>query len=87
MRGSPCIVDTAAAEHEAVHTHAQVLALGLEALPDEHAGALDPGHLAGSGRDLVTTCTRILTSGHIFMYSQRCCNVESVDFSLDMQIV
>ena len=32
------VVDTAGAEHEAVHAHAQVLALSLETLPDKHAG-------------------------------------------------
>ena len=34
------VVDAAAAEHEAVHTHAEVLALSLQTLPDKHAGAL-----------------------------------------------
>ena len=48
------VVDTAAAEHEAVHAHAQVLALGLETLPDEHAGPRHPGHLAWPRGDLVT---------------------------------
>ena len=32
------VMDTAAPEHEAVHAHAQVLALSLETLPDKHAG-------------------------------------------------
>lgn len=48
-------MDTAAAEHEAVHAHAQVLALSLETFPDKHTGALHPRHLAGAGSDLVTT--------------------------------
>ena len=48
------VVHAAAAEHEAVHAHAQVLALGLETLPDEHAGPRHPGHLAWPRRDLVT---------------------------------
>jgi len=47
-------VDTTAAEHEAIHAHAQVLALSLETLPDEHAGALHPGNLAGTGSNLVS---------------------------------
>ena len=72
-------MDTTAAEHEAVHAHAQVLkeccqylqqrrshqalkvyqsmshlALSLETLPDEHAGALHPGNLAGTGSNLVS---------------------------------
>ena len=34
------VVDAAAAEHEAVHTHAEVVALSLQTLPDKHAGAL-----------------------------------------------
>jgi hypothetical protein len=29
----------------------------LQALPDEHAGALNPRHLAGAGGDLVPTYT------------------------------
>ena len=36
------VVDAAGAEHEAVHAHAQVLALGLETLPDKHAGPRHP---------------------------------------------
>ena len=48
------VVHAAAAEHEAVHAHAQVLALGLETLPDEHAGPRHPGHLAWPWGDLVT---------------------------------
>ena len=65
------VVHAAAAEHEAVHAHAQVLALklmtacmtaymtavtaylGLETLPDEHAGPRHPGHLAWPRGDLV----------------------------------
>ena len=47
------VVDAAGAEHEAVHAHAQVLALGLEALPDEHAGPGHPRHLTWPRRDLV----------------------------------
>ena len=48
------VVHATAAKHEAVHAHAQVLALGLETLPDEHAGPRHPGHLAWPRGDLVT---------------------------------
>ena len=47
------VVDTAGAEHEAVHAHAQVLTLGLETLPDKHAGPRHPRHLAWPRGDLV----------------------------------
>ena len=47
------VVDAAGAEHEAVHAHAQVLALRLEALPDKHAGPRHSGHLAWPRRYLV----------------------------------
>ena len=40
------VVDAAGAEHEPVHAHAQVLPVGFEAFPHEHAGALLVGHLA-----------------------------------------
>ena len=48
------VVDAAGAEHEAVHAHAQVLALGLETLPDKHAGPRHPRHLTWPRRDLVS---------------------------------
>lgn len=44
---------TAGAEHEGIHAHAHVLPLGLDALPDEHAGALDAAKGAGLRADLV----------------------------------
>ena len=47
------VVDAAGAEHEAVHAHAQVLPLRLEALPHEHAGAPLPRDLAGVRADVV----------------------------------
>ena len=62
-------MDAAAAEHEAIHAHAQVLkfssaltkrldlshlALGLETFPDKHAGALHSGDLTGTRRNLVS---------------------------------
>ena len=47
------VVDAAGAEHEAVHAHAQVLALSLETFPYKHAGPRHTGHLAWPGRDLV----------------------------------
>jgi hypothetical protein len=46
----------AGAEHEALHAHAEVLAVGLEALPHEHAGAAGAGHLAGLGGDGEALC-------------------------------
>lgn len=51
------VVHAAAAEHERVHAHADVRALGLDALPHEHAGALlglRPGDSAGFRGDFVT---------------------------------
>ena len=48
------VVDAAGAEHEAVHAHAQVLALSLETLPDEHAGPRHPRHLTWPRRYLVS---------------------------------
>ena len=45
IRGN--IVRTARAEHEGVDTHAYVVPLRLDALPDEHAGAFDAVHEAG----------------------------------------
>ena len=48
------VVDAAGAEHEAVHAHAQVLALSLETFPDKHAGARHPRHLAWPRRNLVS---------------------------------
>ena len=50
------VVDATAAEHEAVHAHAEVLTIRLETLPDKHAGAGNTGHLAWPGGDLVTIC-------------------------------
>ena len=47
------VVDAAGAEHEAVHAHAEVLALGLEALPHEHASPARPRNLAGVCADVV----------------------------------
>jgi hypothetical protein len=35
------VVHAAAPEHERVHAHTHVRTLGLDALPDEHAGAVD----------------------------------------------
>ena len=49
------VVDAAGAEHEAVHAHAQVLALSLETLPDKHTGPGYSRHFARPGRDLVAT--------------------------------
>ena len=47
------VVDTAGAEHEAVHAHSQVLALSLETLPDKHTGPWHSRHLTWPRRDLV----------------------------------
>lgn len=44
---------TAGAEHEGIDAHAHVLPLGLDALPDEHTGALDAAKGAGLRADLV----------------------------------
>jgi len=46
------VVRAAGAEHEGVDAHAHVLALGLDALPHEHAGALDAAKGAWLGADL-----------------------------------
>lgn len=51
-----CIVHATTAEHEGVHAHAHVCALGLDAFPDEHARALAAiwaGYPAGLWADLV----------------------------------
>ena len=45
------LVNTAGAEHEAVHTHAEMLPLGLETLPDKHAGSMVFGHLTTTRRN------------------------------------
>ena len=55
-RGVPVVilvVDAAGPEHEAVHAHAEVLALSLEALPHEHASPARPRDLAGVRADVV----------------------------------
>jgi len=46
------VVRAAGAEHEGVDAHAHVPALGLDALPHEHAGALDAAKGAWLGADL-----------------------------------
>lgn len=55
------IVRTAGPEHELIHAHAHVLALGFDAFPYEHAGTVDAVHRAGLRVDLVVV-TR--TGGH-----------------------
>ena len=61
------VVDTAGAEHEAVHAHAQVLALSLETLPDKHTGPWHSRHLTGPRRDLVAICNK-RSSGNILQH-------------------
>ena len=53
------VVDAAGAEHEPVHAHAQVLALGLQALPDEHADAALVRDLAPTGGNVETVWKRV----------------------------
>lgn len=43
------VVGTAGAKHERVNAHAHVLTLGFDALPDEHAGALNASKRARLG--------------------------------------
>lgn len=47
------VVGTTGAEHERVNAHAHVLSLGFDALPDEHASALDSTKGARLGAYLV----------------------------------
>ena len=44
------VVDAAGSKHEAVHAHAQVLPVSLQAFPHEHARPLLAGHLTSRRR-------------------------------------
>jgi len=47
------VVGAAGAEHEAFHAHAERRAFALDALPDEHAAAVQSFDLARLGTDLI----------------------------------
>lgn len=54
------VVRAARAEHERVHAHAHMLALGFDAFPHEHTGAFDSVDRARLRGDLKVV---VLTSG------------------------
>ncbi len=45
------VMNAARPKHEPIHAHAQVVAVGLEALPHEHAGTALTRDAARAGRD------------------------------------